>query len=146
MEVQDIRQAFAARINEVCDDLQIPRGHGRQTALGKLFGVTPKGARKWLVGAGYPDMAMAVRIANAARVNVNWLLQGLGPKRGEHYDLRTVTITEGIEELPSEDRKQVFEFIRYKFDKADGWFAEEKLARYMTVLDQLAKASTGKPN
>lgn len=42
--------AFAARVNEVCDDLQLP-AHGRQTALAQWMGLTPNAARKWLLGA-----------------------------------------------------------------------------------------------
>jgi transcriptional regulator with XRE-family HTH domain len=139
MEVSNPRESFANRMNEVCDLLNITRGHGRQAALGRTFGVTPKGARKWLGGEGFPEMDLAIRIANAAHVNINWLLQGVGPKHGEQLDPSTEILSEGVEGLPQDDRQQVFDFIRYRFEKADGWFASDKLSRYMVLLDALVK-------
>ncbi len=55
MDTNDEKAAFAARLNEVCDDQQIPpKGHARQTTLAKIFGLTQKGVRKWLEGEGHP--------------------------------------------------------------------------------------------
>jgi transcriptional regulator with XRE-family HTH domain len=137
-EVRAIRAAFALRMNELADDIGVPR-RGRQTALGKTFGVTPKAARKWLTGEGLPELGTAVAIANRAGVNVVWLLQGVGPKRGQAVDGEKIALTEGIDELPQEDRQQVLDFIGFKFSRADGWFVGEKLARYMKLLDNLSR-------
>lgn len=111
------------------------------------FGVSPNAARKWLLGLGLPELDLAVRIANWGNVNINWLLQGAGPVRGEKMDPAAELVSEGVAHLPIEDRQQVFDFMRYKFDKADGWFTSEKLASYMQMLDRLASnppASTPK--
>lgn len=131
--------AFAKRMDEVCNDLNLPQGRGRQTALGKRFNVTAKAARKWLTGEGYPELVLAVAIANDAKVHLTWLLQGVGPKRPASAQGVADVLQEGIEALPKDDRKAVLDFLRYKFERADGWFAKEQLGRYLTSLDKLAK-------
>jgi transcriptional regulator with XRE-family HTH domain len=137
MEIQ-ARLAFAQRLHEICEDRKLPQ-RGRQTALAKRFGVSYQAVKKWLDGVGYPNTDLVVSIAEWGEVNVNWLLQGIGPKRGERIDSSKLAIAEGIAELPLDDRQQVLDFIRYKFEKADGWFAGEKLGRYMAMLDRLGK-------
>lgn len=78
-EKNTLRQAFATRMSIVCDLLQIPpAGKNRQEALGTMFGVTQKAARKWLVGDGYPDTAKGVQIAMQAKVSFDWLMTGRG--------------------------------------------------------------------
>ena len=114
-------------------------------ALAKRFGVTPGAARKWLLGIGMPELDMAVQIAQAAHVNVLWLLQGAGPKRGEAFDTEPGELLDAVQQLPDDDGQQVFDFIRYKIERADGWFASEKLAHYMVMLDRFAaKKAPGK--
>lgn len=132
--------AFAARMNEICDDLGIPAEHGRQAALGRRFGVTPKAARKWLMGDGYPELELAIAIAEAAGVNINWLLQGAGPKRGDRIETKALVLNEAIEALPDEGRQQVLNFMGFTFQQADGIFTGERLARYMKMLDAFKAA------
>jgi transcriptional regulator with XRE-family HTH domain len=125
-------------MHEVCDDLQIPAGHGRQSSLGRMFGVTAKAARKWLEGEGYPEMDLAIRIADRAKVNINWLLQGVGPKSSVSDDQQAIALAETVESLPANDSQQVLDFIRYKMERADGPLAGERLTRYMKMLDSFA--------
>lgn len=135
----EVTSQFAVRLHEVCGHLGIPAGRGRQTALAGKFGVSPNAARKWLLGEGMPELAKAIEIASAANVNILWLLQGVGPKRidGE-YDTTPGELLEAVQQLPADDGQQVFDFIRYKFERADGWYASEQLARYMVMLDRIA--------
>lgn len=138
MAQPDVKCAFAMRLDEVCDDLELPRT-GRQTAMARRFGVTAGAARKWLLGVGMPELDKAIEIANAARVNVTWLLQGTGPKRGDEVDTTPGELIDAVQRLPDPDGQQVFDFIRYKIERADGWFASERLAHYMAMLDKFAK-------
>ncbi len=142
MDDADQKAQFALRVHELCDELGIPKGHGRQTYLGKMFDVTPKAARKWLMGLAYPEMALAVRMCVAAEVNLNWFLQGFGPKRGERSDSDTLRLAEGLDRLPMENRQAVLEFMRYEFQRADGWFTQDTLNHYLESIDQL-KRRTG---
>jgi transcriptional regulator with XRE-family HTH domain len=74
--------AFARRLNELCDEKQIPpKYHGRQQALADLFGVSQKGARKWLEGEAFPDWEKLLRICDWAGVRLDWLMRGKHPKR-----------------------------------------------------------------
>ena len=138
MQETDVKRLFASRLSELCDDMKLPPHRGRQTALATQFGVSPNAARKWLRGEGMPELDMAVRIADWAKVNVAWLLQGYGPKRGEG-DTTPGELFDAVQQLPNDDGQQVLDFIRYKIERADGWFASERLARYMTLLDKIAK-------
>lgn len=137
MNHEDVRASFASRVHELCDELKIAPGHGRQTALGKMFGVTPKAARKWLLGISYPEMALAVTMCNAAGVNVLWLLQGSGPKKGDKVDRPSMLLAEGLQGLPADKRLAVLDYIRFQFGQADGWFTHEAMARYMDSVDTL---------
>ncbi|MFJ9531238.1 hypothetical protein [Herbaspirillum sp. NPDC101396] len=71
---------FARRMNEICGDMQLPE-RGRQTALGQIFKVSQKGARKWLEGEAFPRWEHIVAITEWADVTVDWLVAGRGPKR-----------------------------------------------------------------
>ena len=78
--------AFAQRLNELCDEPQfgLPTADkGRQSELGRLFGVSQNAARKWLLGLGYPRQVVMDRIAKYFNVNEEWLRNGRGQKRNE---------------------------------------------------------------
>lgn len=144
MELTDIRQAFVDRVHVLCDELGIPAGHGRQTALGKRFGVTAKAARKWLTGQGYPEMETAVRMCEEAHISVVWLLQGTPPMRGSQVDHSTAVVAEALMSLPAENRNQVLEYMRFQFESHRGWFTEEAVGRYVRDLNKV-KARTALP-
>jgi len=135
----DAREAFARRMEIVCDELGLAAGHGRQTALANRFGVTPKAARKWLQGLGYPEMERAVEICEAAKVNVNWLLQGVPPMRGERIDPHTLLLAQAIESLPDSEQAAVLEFLRFELRRVPGWLAQEQLRTYEVEIDGLQR-------
>ncbi len=79
---QEVALQFAVRLNALCDEAGIPpKGENRQKEVGDLFGVSQKGARKWLEGIGLPVLARATEIAIHFNVGVEWLLTGRGDKR-----------------------------------------------------------------
>lgn len=81
MEKEAARAAFAARLNEICDDMRVPpKGSARQTTVASIFQVTQKGARKWLEGEGYPELDKVREIAEWASVHFEWLMTGRGAK------------------------------------------------------------------
>lgn len=82
-----IRREFSARLNEALDDAEVPpKDQGRQTATGRMFGTSQKGARKWLEGEGLPRPPMQKKIAVKLNVRQEWLMFGLGPKRLDPED------------------------------------------------------------
>lgn len=81
METDQQKAAFAARLNAICDDNNIPpKGKGRQTSLSKMFKLSQNAVLKWLEGEGYPSLDMAQQIATWSGVHLEWLLTGRGPK------------------------------------------------------------------
>ena len=81
MEPDQQKTAFAARLNAICDDNNIPpKGKGRQTSLSKKFKLSQNAVLKWLEGEGYPSLDMAQQLATWGGVHLEWLLTGRGPK------------------------------------------------------------------
>lgn len=139
MSENTVKTESAARLNELCDDMGIPE-HGRQTHLAARFGVVSNTARKWLLGIGLPELDMCVRIANEAKANVVWLLQGEGLKRGNKIDVSAQLLKQAIDDMPEDARQASFDFIGYQLTRADGFISGDKVSGYMKMLDKL-KAS-----
>lgn len=140
MDSDPDRDAYRERMNLVADMLGVP-DKGRQSAFGRLFGVTPKGARKWLTGEGYPEMDKALQICARAGVNLNWLIQGTPPMRGHNIDPHVLSVAEAIDALPLEPRSQLLGFLRYQVTSQEGWFTREQVAHYLRDLDAVQSRS-----
>lgn len=135
-------EAFTGRLNEVCTDMGLPE-HGRQSQLARLLGVTQGATRKWLTGVGYPDMEKIVQICEWSGTNVNWLVMGVGPKRTGLIDTKTIVLGEAIEAMPADERQQVLDFLAYKFERSAEFFASDRLARYMKMIDAFKRDRAG---
>lgn len=80
------KKAWSARFNECCDAHGIPRkGENRQAIVGKLFGVSQVGARKWLEGESMPTLEKCIEMAQLFKVRFEWFMTGRG--RREHLGL-----------------------------------------------------------
>lgn len=128
------QQEFAERLREVCDDMGLPE-RGRQTRLAEVAGVSQPRAGRWLDGAGYPEMHRAIAIADWADVNVTWLLQGLGPKRGTKVDTRALLLDEVVRSLPPELGIDLIDNLRAKLQRIGRITAEEPESRYQSLLN-----------
>jgi transcriptional regulator with XRE-family HTH domain len=126
--------AFSDRLGEICDDMKLPK-RGRQTRLAKQFGVSQQAARKWLEAEGFPGTEMIIALAEWAQVNVNWLLQGAGPKTGNRVAGRVLVLDEAIHALTPEMRTDLIDNLRAKLTRIGKLTAEEPSARYRTMLD-----------
>jgi transcriptional regulator with XRE-family HTH domain len=114
MENATPAQLFSARLLEVCADKGIHPGRGIQSELGRVFGVVPNAAAKWLKGIGMPEMQMAVKIAAWGGVNVTWLLQGVGPKKGTTVSMMSIVIDDALHNLPFEISRDVLDYLKFK--------------------------------
>lgn len=93
--------------------------------------ISPQAMHKWGAQNGGITLENARVVAAFFRVSPAWLLFGEGPQdRREH--LETV-----LQELSDESRQQVFDFISYKFEKADGLFASDKLGDYLGMIRRI---------
>ncbi len=82
MVPHDPKEEFARRLNAALDAAGVPpKGRGRQVTVAKMFGVSQKGARKWLVGEALPTTKRIALIAKRLGVRGEWLLTGQGPMR-----------------------------------------------------------------
>ena len=82
MAIDKELKAFAARMNAICDDMDVPpKGRGRQTTIAAKFQVSQRGALKWLEGETYPSIDHARAIARWAGVRFEWLMTGEGEKK-----------------------------------------------------------------
>lgn len=78
------RAAFAKRLNELLDEIGVPAKHrGRQVAVAKMFGVSQKGARKWLEGEALPEDHRIPGMAEQLNTTEEHLRWGKGPLRPE---------------------------------------------------------------
>jgi hypothetical protein len=78
----DDKQGFAQRLNELCDEKNVPpKGKARQLQVAKVFKVTQQAARKWLEGEGFCTISKGKEIADWAGVSFDWLMTGTLPKR-----------------------------------------------------------------
>lgn len=134
MSKEDTLMRFSERMKELCDDAKWPE-HGRQTLLAKVVDLTPNAARKWLHGLGMPEMVVAVKIADWAKVSVLWLLQGLGPKYVQQ-PVGAVILGEALHDLGPEEARAIIDNVRYRVDRAFGG-SPAKLTRYRKALDSL---------
>ncbi|MGZ4954122.1 MAG: S24 family peptidase [Methylobacter sp.] len=76
----DEKQNFSYRLNKVLDRAGIPpKGKGRQGAVAQIFGVSQKGARKWLEGEAIPESSKIPQFIEKFRslkITGEWLFHG----------------------------------------------------------------------
>lgn len=76
----DEKQEFSKRLNKVLDRAGVPpKGKNRQEIVAKMFGVTQKGARKWLEGEAIPKsdkIPKFIATFKAQNVTGEWLFHG----------------------------------------------------------------------
>lgn len=84
------KQGFSDRLNAVLDAANVINlNEGRQGYIGKMFGVSGNGARKWLLGEAIPKYEMLCEIVDKYKstgVTIEWLLSGnpeLSPFKGK---------------------------------------------------------------
>lgn len=74
------KSGFSDRLNQVLDIAGIPKkGEARQKVVGDMFGVTNKGAWKWLNGESIPRFERLQEIVERFKktgVTIEWLLSG----------------------------------------------------------------------
>lgn len=140
---QTDRAGFASRLHEICNERDLPRERGRQSALAKIFELTPNAVRKWLIGEGMPELETVIAIAKWADVNVEWLMTGRGPKHGLRVATKDLVMAEALHSLPRADRNQALGLVRYTIERNADLYTNEQLGRYITAIDQFASEDDG---
>lgn len=120
IEMSKETERFSARLHEALDDYGFIKGPGRQSALGRMFGVNPRSARMWLESEGFPKTERCIEIAKKLGVNLEWLLTGRGHKN--NYEKSTpedqifITI---YENLPTEAKKEIMGYAAFVLDRIE---------------------------
>jgi len=90
--------------------------------------VSPQAVTKW-IKTGEISRENAVEVARLLELPVDALLGGVSPAGAE--------LGGAIDALPDESRQQVLDFVRYKFERAEGLIASEQAAHYVKMIDRI---------
>lgn len=82
-KTDEIKQAFAQRLHEAMDAQGYSK-RGRARILSKEFGISDKGAGKWLNGEAIPETSKIPILARFLNINAEWLLSGSSTSKFEH--------------------------------------------------------------
>lgn len=86
---------------------------------------------KYAHGHAKPSPKTLDALARFFGVRAAWLLLGEEPQSA------TESLEDVLHLLPSESGQQVMDFIKYKFERADGLIAAEKMADYFAMIDRI---------
>lgn len=128
-----VLQAFARRLVEICPQLKVPLGRGRDTALARLAGVSPNAARKWFEGEGMPELHRCIDLANRAGVSVLWFIQGLGPK--DIHEAQESPMSRVFNALPEQSQQAVLDYLQYQVERTAPLEVREQAAKWLSPPD-----------
>ena len=142
---------FSNRLNYALDLIDFPcKGKGRQGALGKLCGVSAKGARRWLEAEAYPDTGRIADISEKLHISVEWLMTGRGKVQSSDILARFPKIANTEfewKEIPLISWYQIYQFISDPLPflaKQQQWLQamipKEQSFFGLTILDQSISA------
>lgn len=77
LKTEKVKNDFSKRLHMAMDNAQLPL-RGRARILSQTFGISDKGAGKWLKGEAIPETSKIPLIAHFLNVNAEWLLSGIG--------------------------------------------------------------------
>lgn len=105
-----------------------------QEQLADLVGVSTAAVAQWETGDSKslkPENLF--KAARALNKSAEWLATGDGPET-PHWQLEDI-----VQDLPVSDAQQVLDFIEYRFEKAEGLVASEKVARYTKMIESFKR-------
>lgn len=70
-------------------------------------------------------------LASFYKVRPAWLRYGEGDMH------ESAALEDVLKDLPEPDRQQVFDFVRYKIERADTMIASDKIGSYLTMIDRI---------
>lgn len=86
--------------------------------------ISPQAMHLWSKGGEISEENLAV-LAEFFGVSKAWLRYGEGD------------LEDALVQLPEESRQQVFDFIRYKIERADTQIASQSLPDYLAMIDRI---------
>lgn len=112
MEINE-KADFSQRLNKALDDIGVPqKGQNRQEIVGKRFGVTQKGARKWLEAESIPNIDRCIHIAKDLGVSFEWLMTGRGSmKNDEAHSDNAQLLMVMFNQMTEDEQKLVMHYV-----------------------------------
>lgn len=143
MNTQEVKNEFSKRLNRVLDDHDIPpKGKNRQAIIAQMFGVTQKGARKWLEGESLPELSRGVIIARKFNISYEWLMTGRGPKNPPKRLSKDAQFLAQVFDMVDEKiRREIIDYTAYVLERSGEVKARDKIN---PVKVHLAEAETQK--
>lgn len=99
-----------------------------QRWLAEQVGVSDQAVTKW-IQTGQISRENALEVARVLKVPVGALLTGSGHSESE--------LGAAISALPEESHQQVLDFIQYKFERAEGVIASDKVIHYVAMIEKM---------
>lgn len=132
------RQEFAKRLAEVCSDKGV-KEHGRQRHIAGLLKISQPAVGKWFNGESFPDLDNMVQLAEWGEVSLDWLMTGRGAKKRAPNLDKHFWILEALEDMGDARTQATLDFYGYQIQNSAGVIASDKIARYMTMIDEFKR-------
>lgn len=100
--------------------------------------VTAQAMHKWEQGGGITDDSLKL-VADFYGVTLAWLRYGIGPTSPFHLE-------DALRPLSADSRQQVFDFIQYKIEKAEGMITSDTAAVYHRMIEKIRHDMDDKKN
>lgn len=110
-----IKEDFAKRINEAMDKKNYPI-RGRARILSKEFGISDKGAGKWLKGEAIPETSKLPQLAEFLGVSTEWLLTGTTDNKADLSFTNVILNESPLRKIPILDFVQAGSFYESGYD------------------------------
>jgi len=95
--------------------------------------VSPQGMHKWAKGGG-ADPDKIELMAKYWGVSAAWLAYGVGDPN------KTPTLSDAVDALPDDSRREVLDYIQYKITRAEAMMAQEDRSNYVALIEKLRKS------
>ncbi len=137
------RHAFAQRLTEICVDKGV-KDHGKQRFLAGLLKVSQPAVGKWFNGDSFPELDKMVQLADWASVNLDWLMTGRGPKQRSSSLAARSWILEALDDMVVDRTQATLVFYGFQLQNSSTLIASEKLARYLSMIDEFKRDMASK--
>jgi len=105
-----------------------------QQQLGDAAGVSSAAVSQWESGDTKTLKPVNLfKIAVALNKSAEWLITGKGSEEPRWM------LHDAVSELPGDDPQQILDFIGYRFEKAEGFIASDKIAHYMKMIENMKR-------
>lgn len=138
-----IRKALESwQISDATRLKQLFESHSKlsQEQFGAEYDLGSQGVVWQYLNAHIPlNLAAALKFARGLGVRIADFSPTLAADLGDANHSEANTVGQIFDGLPDNEKQEALDFIRYKFERAEGVIASEKTAHYMTMIERIQK-------